>query len=69
MHGRLDKFEIKSLNDISYVYLIYSSSMVLKMRPAPEGDDITSLLGPGQLPPKPSQGKRPAVMFMIHLVI
>ncbi|XP_060574949.1 regulating synaptic membrane exocytosis protein 2-like [Ruditapes philippinarum] len=23
-------------------------------RPAPEGDDITSLLGPGQIPPKPS---------------
>ncbi|ELT90086.1 hypothetical protein CAPTEDRAFT_218726 [Capitella teleta] len=28
-----------------------------QQRPAPEGDDVTSMLGPAQVPPKPSQEK------------
>ncbi|KAK7476058.1 hypothetical protein BaRGS_00032685, partial [Batillaria attramentaria] len=33
---------------------LYSPTSVTPDRPAPEGDDITSILGPGQVPPKPS---------------
>ncbi|XP_012944640.1 regulating synaptic membrane exocytosis protein 2 [Aplysia californica] len=32
----------------------FSTSPVAPDRPAPDGDDITSTLGPGQIPPKPS---------------
>ncbi|XP_064606710.1 regulating synaptic membrane exocytosis protein 2-like isoform X2 [Liolophura sinensis] len=35
----------------------YSFSSRTPDRPAPEGDDVTSLLGPGQAPPKPAMEK------------
>ena len=49
----------------TYTYLNeYSShTLSLSLRPAPEGDDITSMLGPGQVPPKPSLGKNIASEF------
>ncbi|XP_025109485.1 regulating synaptic membrane exocytosis protein 2-like [Pomacea canaliculata] len=42
------------LSDDSSDEDLYSPTPITPDRPAPEGDDITSILGPGQVPPRPS---------------